>query len=415
MGEATMDLHVDLRHLLKWRPPPLRFDDIEEAHFNSVSTPARLRHFMVSGVIALICYWLFLLADQRMIPDVYDMALKVRLYWLTPYAAVLFVFSLWFRNFVLLLPAAVIESAVMLTGLLAAFTMGWLLAHSHSEFAGMYTAGLVPIVIYGNLVQRFRFRYALFYSVCVVLISMYCAWSRTGQPHPYAIFDWPLVLLVLVISSHTAAMNYRYELEERRRFQWSVRAQTLRKKLAASQAQLDDMSRRDALTGVPNRRHFDEYIRNAWDSARAAKGELALLLMDVDHFKAFNDRYGHPAGDQCLRHVAQILQKAVPAELGCVARWGGEEFIVGLPGMDTQAAVRVAQTLCEAVHSSGLRHEASTTANSVTISIGVASVRPTDAGRDVDGLVADADAALYRAKREGRNRWAMALNPVPAS
>ncbi|MGC4060362.1 MAG: GGDEF domain-containing protein [Aquabacterium sp.] len=350
-----------------------------------------------------------------MIPDVYDMAFKVRLYWLTPYAAVLFFFSLWFRGFVLLLPTAVIESAVLLTGLLAAFTMGRLLVHSHSDFAGMYTAGLVPIVIYGNLVQRFRFRYALFYSVCVVLISMYCAWSRTGHPHPYAVFDWPLVLLVTVISSHTVAMNYRYELEERRRFQWSVRTQTLRKKLAASQAQLDDMSRRDALTGVPNRRHFDEYIRDAWDAAHAANGEVALLLMDVDHFKAFNDRYGHPAGDQCLRHVAQILQKAVPAEQGCVARWGGEEFIVALPGMDAQAAMRVAQTLCEAVQSSGLRHEASTTAGSVTISIGVACARPAEFSRHVDGLVADADAALYRAKREGRNRWAMALNPVSVS
>lgn len=415
MSEASMDLQIDLKHLLRWRPPPLRFDDIEEAHFNNVTRPARLRHFIVSGFIALICYWLFLLADQRMIPDVYETALKVRLYWFTPYAAVLFFAGLRYPGFVLLLPAAVLESAVMITGLAAAFTMGWLLAHSHSDFAGMYTAGLVPIVIYGNLAQRFRFRYALFFSVSVVLISVYCAWSRMGQPHPYAIFDWPLVLLVTVISSHTAAMNYRYELEERRRFQWSVRAQTLRKKLAASQAQLDDMSRRDALTGVPNRRHFDEYTRHAWDAAQASNGELALLLMDVDHFKAFNDRYGHPAGDQCLRHVAQILQKAVPAESGCVARWGGEEFIVALPGMDAQAAAKVAQALCEAVQSSGLRHEASTTAGSVTISIGVAAVRPAESSRHVDGLVADADAALYRAKREGRNRWAMAINPVPVS
>jgi len=410
--ESSMDLHVDLKHLLKWRPPPLRFDDIEEHHFNTVSMPARLQHFIVSGGIALVFYWLFLLADQRMIPDVYDMAFKLRLYGLTPFAAVLFFLALRFRRFVLLVPPFIIESLLTMTGLVAALTMGWLLVHSSSPVAGMYTAGLVPIVVYGNLVQRFRFRYAFFFSMSVILISVYCAWSRMGHPHAYSLFDWPLVLLVTVISSHTVAMNYRYELEERRRFQWSVRAQTLRKKLAASQAQLDDMSRRDALTGVPNRRHFDEYIRHAWDAAHATNGELALFLMDVDHFKAFNDRYGHPAGDQCLRHVAQILQKAVPAEAGCTARWGGEEFIVGLPGMDTQAAMRMAQSLCDAVQSSGLRHEASTTAASVTISIGVVVARPAQSRRSVDTLIADADAALYRAKREGRNRCVLALNPV---
>jgi diguanylate cyclase (GGDEF)-like protein len=415
MSQGPIDLHFDLKHLLKWRPPALRFDDIEEDHFNHVVMPFRLRHFILSGAIALIGFWLFLFSDQLMIPDAFDVAIKIRLYWFTPYALLLLFMGTFLRKVMVLLPFFVVETAVMVTGLGAAATMGWLLLHSNSPLAGMYAAGLMPIVIYSNLVQRFRFSYALVFSVSVILISIYCAVSRMGHVHPYSQFDWPLVLLVLVISTHSLVMNYRYELEERRRFQWSVRAQTLRKKLAASQAQLDDMSRRDPLTGVPNRRHFDEYIYKVWDEAAAADQELALLLMDVDHFKAFNDRYGHPAGDQCLRHVAQILQKAVPDSVGCVVRWGGEEFIVGLPGMDAQQAMRMAQSLCEAVQTSGLRHEASSTAQSVTISIGVAVVQPANGARNVDGLIAEADAALYRAKREGRNRCALALSPVPVS
>ena len=184
---------------------------------------------------------------------------------------------------------------------------------------------------------------------------------------------------------------------------------------ASAEQELLRLATRDALTGLANRRRFDAVLAEEWRRATRMGVPISLLLMDVDHFKAFNDRYGHPAGDQCLRHVAQILQKAVPDSVGCVARWGGEEFIVGLPGMDVQQAMRVAQSVCEAVQASGLRHEASTTAQSVTISIGVAVVRPANAARNVDGLIAEADAALYRAKREGRNRCALALSPVPVS
>jgi diguanylate cyclase (GGDEF)-like protein len=407
-NEEPIDFHFDLRHMLAWRPPRLRFDPIEEAHFDNARGPARLTHFIVSGAIALLAYLLFLLADQRMIPDVYDLAFKARVYWFTPVALILFTLGIFFRRFVLLLPPSVVEFNLMMTGVAAALTMGWLLMHSHSPHAGMYTAGLVPIVVYGNLVQRFRFRYALIFSILTIGVSVVCAVSRHGRSLPYDVLDIPLVLLVTLISSYTLVMNYRLELEERRRFQWSVRAGALYKKLSASRAELDLMARRDPLTGVPNRRHFDEYLHDQWDEAAEQDDELALLLMDVDHFKAFNDRYGHPAGDQCLRHVAEILHKTVPPEKGCVARWGGEEFILALPGMNAEQAQVMGLALCHAVLSSGLRHEGSTTAGSVTLSVGVAVVRPARGDVSVDGLIAQADAALYRAKREGRNRCVLA-------
>jgi len=412
MSTQPLPLVFDLRALLAWRPPTLRFDPIDEAHFQHVGGPARLAHFANSGALALFVYNLFLLADRVMIPDVLEMAFQLRLCVFTPFALLLLLLGWRFKPFLLLLPVSLVEGTLALTGMAAALSLGWLLSQSKSDFAGMYTAGLVPIIIYGNLVQRFRFRFALAFSLSVVGVALICVWLRFGHGHPYEVFDIPLALLVSLIAAYTLIVNYRFELEERRRFQWSVRAQTLHKKLADSQSQLEALSRLDPLTGVPNRRHFDEYIRQSWAAASSQAGSVALLLIDVDHFKAFNDRYGHPAGDQCLKHVAQVLQQQVPAAAGCVARWGGEEFIVVLPDADVARAMKVAQGLCEAVSGLGLRHEASTTAPSVTISVGVAVTRPAATHDSVDSLVAAADAALYRAKEGGRNRAMAALSPV---
>lgn len=409
---APLAFEFDWRRLLAWRPPALRFDPIDEAHFQHAGAAARVMHFASSGVLALFIYNLFLLADQVMIPDVFGMALQVRLFMFTPFALLLLLLGWRFRPFLLLLPASLLEGIVALTGSVAALSLGWLLSQSKSDFAGMYTAGLVPIIIYGNLVQRFRFRFALASSLSVIGVALVCVWLRFGQGHAYDVFDIPLALLVVLIAAYTLIMNYRFELEERRRFQWSVRAQTLHQKLAESQAQLDALSRLDPLTGVPNRRHFDQYVDQCWAAALGSGQTLALLLIDVDHFKAFNDRYGHPAGDQCLKHVAQVLQQQVPSASGCVARWGGEEFIVVMPDTDAAHAMKAAQGLCEAVAGLGLRHEASATAPHVTISVGVAVTRPSLAHASIDSLVAAADAALYRAKEGGRHRAMAALSPV---
>lgn len=408
----VIDFHV--RQILSWRPPSLRLEGVDEDHFNLACGPARLRHFVVSGCLALLVYNLFLLADARMIPDVYPQAVQMRLYTFSPVALLMLLCGVCFKNMVLRIPRPMLEGALMMTGVVAALHMGWLLQHSNSPYAGMYTAGLMPITIYGNLVQRFRFRYALVFSLVVMATCLACVWARSDRVNPYDVFDVPLALLVAVIAIYTLAMNYRFELEERRRFQWQVRAQVLHKGLAASQVQLDELSRQDPLTGVPNRRHVDAYLQQQWEQAKQRGDELALLLMDVDHFKAFNDRYGHPAGDQCLKHVAMALQRQVPPQIGCVARWGGEEFIVVLPRAQLHAAMKRAQGLCKAVHGLGLRHDAAPAFGCVTISVGVAVVRPaSDSVNDaIDSLIAQADAALYRAKASGRNRAEPALSPV---
>lgn len=158
---------------------------------------------------------------------------------------------------------------------------------------------------------------------------------------------------------------------------------------------------RDGLTGVFNRAHFETVLPEEWLRSVRARSPLSIVLADVDAFKAFNDRYGHPAGDQCLRAVAQALSGNL-RPLDMTARYGGEEFVVLLPATDAAGARAVADALCDAVAMLGLAHEGHPDGR-VTVSLGVATLDP-DRPADASALVAAADAALYRAKANGRNR-----------
>jgi len=166
---------------------------------------------------------------------------------------------------------------------------------------------------------------------------------------------------------------------------------------------LDRLTVIDDLTRVTNRRGFDEVLDMEWRRGTRSKAPLALLLVDVDCFKAFNDAYGHPRGDDCLREVAEALRSVVRRPADLVARLGGEEFAVILPGTALENAVKVAETLRSRVQRLGVPHATSTVAACVTVSVGVAAVTPATA-TPAATLVAAADQALYRAKASGRNR-----------
>ena len=158
----------------------------------------------------------------------------------------------------------------------------------------------------------------------------------------------------------------------------------------------------DGLTGVANRRRFDEALLSEWRQCRRAGTPLALLMIDINHFKRYNDHYGHPTGDACLQQVAAVLKAAMQRACDLVARYGGEEFVCLLPGCDQAPALAKAQALQAALAARGIAHEASPTAAWVTLSIGVAVAQP-QAGGSPAALVAAADAALYSAKHRGRN------------
>jgi diguanylate cyclase (GGDEF)-like protein len=162
----------------------------------------------------------------------------------------------------------------------------------------------------------------------------------------------------------------------------------------------------DGLTGVPNRRSFDQHIRAEWQRATRSNTELSLLLIDIDHFKQYNDTYGHQAGDACLTLVAKALSSSVHRPGDQVARYGGEEFVCVLPTTNLEGATQIGATLREAVNFLKIPHKSSSVCGHVTISIGGAMVTP-DQSIEIGDLISAADANLYKAKQQGRDRVIM--------
>lgn len=174
--------------------------------------------------------------------------------------------------------------------------------------------------------------------------------------------------------------------------------------LAEANARLQALASEDFLTGLPNRRRFDEALLQEKARARREGRPLSLLMVDVDYFKVFNDHYGHQAGDDCLRRIAMLLGQSLQRPGDQVCRYGGEEFAVILPDTDAQGALSVARLLCQQVYAAHLEHVASPLQR-VTLSIGVASHDPGQPDSLALGtLLRVADLALYRAKQGGRNR-----------
>jgi diguanylate cyclase (GGDEF)-like protein len=156
------------------------------------------------------------------------------------------------------------------------------------------------------------------------------------------------------------------------------------------------------LTDLGNRRAFDRQLAQEWGRAARSNEPLGLLLLDIDHFKAYNDCYGHQAGDGCLQRVAGAIRSVLRRPADFAARYGGEEFAIILPQTGSDSATHVAQSLLKAISELGIEHR-KTECGTLTCSIGIA-VKTDDTHADSAALFADADAALYRAKNAGRNQ-----------
>ncbi|MBK9218370.1 MAG: diguanylate cyclase [Uliginosibacterium sp.] len=177
----------------------------------------------------------------------------------------------------------------------------------------------------------------------------------------------------------------------------------LTRRLDEANKELTRLSSVDGLTGISNRRQFDESLAREWARSLRSAAPLSLLMCDVDYFKQYNDLYGHQAGDECLIAVARVLQSRVKRPADVAARYGGEEFAIVLPDTDKDGAISVAETVREGIAELKMRHEGAKI-GMLSISIGVASVIATREGSAAEMLLAAADAALYAAKQKGRNR-----------
>ncbi|WP_427162753.1 diguanylate cyclase domain-containing protein [Aliinostoc sp. HNIBRCY26] len=175
------------------------------------------------------------------------------------------------------------------------------------------------------------------------------------------------------------------------------------KQLEAANLALQELANVDGLTGLANRRRFDNYLNTQWINSAQTGSPLSLILCDIDFFKFYNDCYGHPAGDVCLQKVGTVLSKTAEKHRDLVARYGGEEFAVIMPDTHASGAIYVAQAMQSGVSHLRIAHEKSEVSQYLTLSMGVATITP---GWEVSpsDLIAAADKALYQAKAQGRNR-----------
>ncbi|MCC5862818.1 MAG: GGDEF domain-containing protein [Gammaproteobacteria bacterium] len=244
---------------------------------------------------------------------------------------------------------------------------------------------VVLLVMFINLFLGLLFHTALMASgtVALVYIAMGALLGLPGE----VLFYQTVILIAAVGIGGVGVYTFEY----------AVRRGYLESRL------LSELAQRDGLTGLYNRRLFDDQMSRIWRQARRERLPVQIILIDIDYFKVFNDLYGHQAGDDCLRKVAETLNAAAKRPLDLCARYGGEEFVLVLSDPPRDYAETLPERLRRQVAALGVPHEGSPVANVVTVSVGVAMVTPGE-GRSLTGAVQMADEALYQAKEEGRNR-----------
>lgn len=191
----------------------------------------------------------------------------------------------------------------------------------------------------------------------------------------------------------SSLVGFMFDIAERKRNE---------EKLSALQKTLEDLSYKDGLTGVANRRMFDSVMEKEWASARRTAQPLSLIILDIDYFKQYNDHYGHLQGDECLRRVARALLTASTRRRDFLGRFGGEEFILILPDTDAASAAVVAERCRKLIVDQRIVHERSGIGSTLTISAGVATIVPGE-GAECVSLIEKVDKRLYEAKMKGRN------------
>lgn len=400
---SPVDLRQAARRLSAQYARATQLTPRQLALFSELSAPYRFRHFLLTGAGSIVLFNLFLISDRFMVPDVFGLAVAVRLYLLTPLVLLMVVAGLILRDWWLQHVRPWMTECVAMAGTMAvAASLGVIMLNTDSAQLSFYRCGLIPVLVFGNLVQRLRFPYALTSSMFILGVYAVSVLAAHGKALPYALIDLPLGMLLALVMVYTLVSNFNLEIDERQRFLQAQRGIRLRAQLERTHDELRQVSRLDSLTGLANRRQFDADLADC-----AVRGcALGLIVIDVDHFKAFNDRYGHPAGDRCLQVVAGALQRALPPGRSKLVRWGGEEFALLLPEMDQAGCMAIAEHMRRCVQDESMRHEASATASVVTVSCGVTWLPAAPPPRSLDALLAAADQALYQAKRAGRNRCA---------
>lgn len=378
----------------------LTFPPALEAKYEADRLQIRRREIVWLGVAGAVLYALFALLDEGLVPDVFAEAVKLRLCFVT-----LVLVSIPFATHEQT-PRWLRESCVSAFAVGSMAVVMYIFSITLAPYKPAYPAGVVLILFYGGLCLQPPLRYAA--GACFLCLAIFI-YALIGSAIPLAV-AYSQMAVLLVSAGFIMATVYRLERQQRKAYLLGLRAILNSNELAEHNAKLLALSQCDALTGLNNRRSVDDHLQDAWLQCGQRGEPLGVVMIDVDNFKIFNDRYGHLAGDQCLRDVASAIREVVPEEQGLVGRFGGEEFIVILPGVALTECVSLAECLRLIVQDLAMVHMSSTEEPTITISLGVACVEPTS-NRSISALLSAADAALYASKAAGRNVVSVARCP----
>ncbi len=378
----------------------IKFEPQLETQFRKDYIEWSLRSFRGSLIIASIVYALLALVDFAVLPISWPKTILIRFALVLP--MLLLILKLSYTDFFRRHMQLMVSMTLIFAGLAVIAFFG--LAQEQEPAFTAYHSGLFLLIFWIYSLAHLEVRYATatgsFIMLAYLLTTLIVQDILNG---PFrSIF---LINAMLLLCANLIGIYICYEIERAVRQEFKSR-RTIAKEMSERKRLTEELrvlSELDGLTGIANRRIFDDTLEREWLRAKRGQTPLALIMIDVDHFKNYNDSYGHQAGDECLKMVSKEIQRLAKRSNDLAARYGGEEFAVILHDTGINAAHNLAQRLCREVEKLKIPHATSPVAPQVTISAGAASLTPQE-GDQLQSLIEAADHSLYEAKRAGRNR-----------
>jgi len=370
------------------------FDDALERHYERETHESRTRDLNITMMLGGICFLLTALTDIAFVPDIGFDGVLIRVGAL-PLFLVVIVFGPQMEPMHR-------EMLMVVAGTVLVLLLAYIPLLSSAPQAALSFMCAIFAIAFGNTTVVPRFRHACIFTA----LSCIGVGALSIYQGPYG---WAITIELLLVGLFTLFANYRIERGARLEYLLGEHEKQRAAGLSAEREKLKILSETDALTGVANRAAFNNYWAALYADPAYAGRSAALLLLDVDHFKAYNDHYGHIAGDDCLRAVASKISSTLRNEGDLVARYGGEEFVVCVLDVSPAQARIMAKRLCGGIRALQIPHDGREDGiGYLTVSIGIATGEIAVHG-SIRELIAAADEALYIAKNNGRNRVEVAL------
>jgi diguanylate cyclase (GGDEF)-like protein len=371
----------------------LRFDEPLETVYQRHIARQKWRQTNIGGGLCLLIFNSGTILDYIILPDNLWISLFLRICVGTLPCALLF----WCTRYV---RSHRVRDGMVATGLLIIAAVIHVLLTLRGATPGRQAFSMGLLVVVMNIVIQLPLMFALACNFGVFLLNAVFLLTATvplgGDRHLAFLF-------VTIASVITLLANSRLDTALRQLYLVLLRERLSNVQVRRENRALNAFSYTDTLTGIANRRRLDEAMHNAWQTAHETETPLALLIVDIDHFKRYNDRFGHPAGDGCLKRVAQAVASATRTGMDLAARMGGEEFAVLLVDCDSAGAVIIAERIHRTLAMDLSGPEVILALEPVTVSIGVAARIPAN-GSSIEAFIQAADDALYQAKKNGRNQ-----------